>query len=124
MNVPNEQFDRWVGEAMDALPEDVRQHMHNVVLLAEDYPTKEQLGKTKKEGMTLLGIFEGYGQSKRINYGVILPDKITLFRKPIMKFCNGEQEIKDQIMRTLRHEIAHHFGSDERGATRASKIKK
>jgi len=125
MNVPNEKFDEWVGEAFDALPDDVTVHLHNVAILTEDYPTKEQLGKTKKEkNVTLLGLFEGYGQSKKINYGVVLPDRITLFRRPIMQLCSTEEEIKDQIMRTLRHEIAHHFGSDEKGATSASKIRK
>lgn len=124
MNIPQEQFDKYVEEAFDALPEDVHIHLNNVAILVEDYPTKEQLGKTKlPNNLTLYGLFEGYAQSARLNFGAVLPDRITIFRKAIMHNCATEEDIKKQVTSTLKHEIAHHFGSSEKGAKLAGKIK-
>lgn len=124
MRIPNDKFDRYVEEAFDRLPEYFKEKMNNVALLVDDRPTKDQSGKVRlQKNIALFGLFEGYGQSKRINMGPVLPDRITLFRKAIMDHCNNEEEIKAQIESTLRHEIAHHFGSDEGGAKKAGKIK-
>lgn len=74
-----------------------------------------------KSKFGLFGIFEGRAQGRRINIGAVLPDRITLFRVPIMNSCDNIETLKKQISKTLRHEIAHHFGSDELGAINASK---
>ena len=97
--------------------------MHNVAILTADSPTKEQLGKTGRHGRNymLFGLFEGYGQSSRQNFGPVLPDKITIFRKPICSYASNIEEAKRQIISTIKHEIAHHFGSDEKGAHQAGK---
>lgn len=125
MRIPNEKFDRYLEEAFERLPIYFKEKMHNVAILVDDHPTKEQLGKAKlQKNIALFGLFEGYGQSKKINMGAVLPDRITLFRRPIMDNCSTEEAIKDQIESTLRHEIAHHFGSDEGGARKAGKINK
>ena len=70
---------------------------------------------------SLLGIYEGYIQSRKTNVGVVLPDKITLFRVPIINSCSSLEKCKKIITKTLKHEIAHHFGSDELGARKAEK---
>lgn len=123
MNISNEEFDRYLEEAFDNLPEHFKEKLYNVAIMVDDYPTKEQLGKTKllKDDL-LYGLFEGVGQSARINFGVVLPDRITIFRKSIMRNHNTLEDIKKQIDSTLRHEISHHFGSDEKGARSAGKI--
>jgi predicted Zn-dependent protease with MMP-like domain len=124
MNIPQEQFEKIVSEALDNLPEKYKAKMHNVAILVEDFPTREQLGKTKNSNQySLLGLYEGFIQSRRLNFGPVLPDKITIFRVPLMQTSDNIEECKKNIIDTVKHEIAHHFGSDEKGARRAAKRK-
>jgi predicted Zn-dependent protease with MMP-like domain len=124
MHLSNEQFEELVGEALDNLPENFKDKMNNVALLVEDYPTKEQTKKLHIGSQyALFGLYEGHIQSKRLNFGPILPDKITIFRKPILKNCDSLEECRQKVANTVRHEIAHHFGSDEEGARNAAKRK-
>lgn len=123
MEVSSAQFDKYLEEAFDQLPEDVKERLNNVAILVENHPDADQLKKAQiSKDSLLFGLFEGYGQSKRINFGPVLPDRITIFRKAIMKCSSNEQELKQKIYDTLMHEIAHHFGSDEAGARKASKL--
>ncbi len=64
--------------------------------------------------MTLLGLYEGVPQTRRTEaYGMVLPDRIIIFRRPILAMCRSEAEVEAEIGRVVRHEIAHHFGMDE-----------
>lgn len=120
----NEQFDDYVDEAFANLPESTRENMYNVAIVVEDCPTDEQIGKLGLNmGDSLFGLFEGFAQSKRLNFGVVLPDKITIFRKAILRYCSTEEEVRAKIENTLKHEIAHHFGSNETGARKAGRKK-
>lgn len=122
MIISQEAFDNLIAEALDNLPDNIREKMNNAAVFSEDYPNEAQLKKLdKKPDMVVYGLFEGYGQAKRINIGAVLPDRITLFRMAICDNCFNEEEIRKQIASTLKHEIAHHFGSDETGARKASK---
>jgi predicted Zn-dependent protease with MMP-like domain len=121
MNISNEQFEDLVNEALESLPQFFKDKLHNVAITIDDKPTTEQLKKIEiGRDSILYGLFEGYAQSRRLNFGVVLPDKITIFRQAILKYCNSEEEIRDQIFSTVKHEVAHHFGSDEAGARRAT----
>lgn len=120
--ISKQEFIKIVEQAMEDLPGKFKFHMNNVAVVVEDLPTREQLGRAdRKEKYSLFGLYEGYVQSRRIYVGPVLPDKITLFYKPIIKSCSSRQECKKRIIQTLKHEIAHHFGSDETGAEKASK---
>ncbi len=120
MLISKEQFDSLVSRAIDELPEKFKRRLNNVVIFVEDVPTPEQLRKAKlSSGQALFGLFEGYAQAKKLNFGPVLPDRITIFRQAIIKFSADMDEIKGKISSTVKHEIAHHFGSDERGASRA-----
>ncbi|MEA3463725.1 MAG: metallopeptidase family protein [Patescibacteria group bacterium] len=122
MRINKKQFEQLVAEAIDSLPKKIKDKLYNVAIFVENYPTKAQLGKLdKKNQYTLFGLFEGYCQASRLNFGPVLPDKITIFRQPICKHCSNEKEARQQIISTVKHEIAHHFGSDEYGARKASK---
>ncbi|HOZ55655.1 MAG: Possibl zinc metallo-peptidase [Parcubacteria group bacterium ADurb.Bin316] len=122
MNIPQEQFEKIVEEALDNLPNKFKEKMHNVAIVIADFPTSEQLGKTKKYNKySLLGLYEGVIQSRRLNFGVVLPDKITIFRVPLMQTSSNTEDCKKNIIDTVKHEIAHHFGSDEKGARKAAK---
>ena len=67
----------------------------------------------------LFGLYEGVPQTKRWGYGQILPDKITIFKVPIEKFARSEEKIKNIVKETVWHEIAHHFGLDEKRVRQA-----
>ena len=122
MKISREQFEQLVGEVIDNLPEKFKNRLHNVAIFVEDHPTKAQLGKLdKKNQYTLFGLFEGYAQAMRLNFGPVLPDRITIFRQPICKYCSSEQEVRQKVISTVKHEIAHHFGSGEDGARKASR---
>jgi predicted Zn-dependent protease with MMP-like domain len=119
--ISREEFEQLVGEAYDKLQDKYKDRINNLVILVEDFPTKKQMKEVKVSSeYGLLGLYEGYIQSRRINIGVVLPDKITLFYVPIAKSCSDTKICKQRIENTLRHEIAHHFGSDEKGARKAS----
>jgi len=124
MEISKSQFEKWVAEAVDSLPEKYLSHMHNVAIFVEDYPTWEQKRKSRlRRGSVLFGLYEGYHQALRLDVGPALPDRITIFRRPIIDSFGSEEEIKEQIKNTVQHEIAHHFGSGEEGARRAGKRK-
>jgi len=122
MNLSVVQFEKIVEEAIDSLPEKFKKKINNLAIFVENFATREQLNKV---GLTnpysLFGLYEGYVQSRRRNVGPVLPDRITIFRQPILKSCSNENECIKRIINTVKHEIAHHFGSDEKGARKASK---
>jgi predicted Zn-dependent protease with MMP-like domain len=112
-----EAFEELVAKAVDSLPEDFRERLDNVAIMVQDYPTRRQLsGSDVERGMTLLGLYEGVPITERgHNYSMVLPDKITIFQKPIEASCKTEADTIAMIRRVVLHEIAHHFGiSDER----------
>ena len=123
MRITREKFEHLVAEAVESLPKQFKAKLNNVAIFVEDYPTKEQLGKVGrgKRDYMLFGLFEGYAQARKLNFGPVLPDKITIFRQPISKYASNEQEIRQQVISTVKHEIAHHFGLDEEGARKASR---
>jgi predicted Zn-dependent protease with MMP-like domain len=113
----SQKFEKLVGEAIEKLPELFRERLENIDIVVADTPTREQL-KTLKErqSQTLLGLYEGVPLTERTHgYGLVMPDKITIFQKSIEAMCRNEAQIIAEIQRVVRHEIAHHFGiSDER----------
>jgi predicted Zn-dependent protease with MMP-like domain len=109
-------FEKLVKESVLELPEKIRQKMENVALCVEKKPTPEQLRKLGvRSGGCLLGLYEGvpktaYGRG----FGMILPDKITIFQEAIEKFARTPQAIKELVRNVVWHEVAHHFGFNER----------
>ena len=104
---------RWlVAKAVESLPEEFRSKLENVDVVVEDWPTRYQLAKVgARRGETLLGLYEGVPLTRRgRRYGLVPPDKITIFQKPIETNCRINADITDEIRRVIRHEIAHHFG--------------
>ena len=107
-----EGFQQLVAKAVDSLPEEFCTMLENIDVVVEDRPTQGQLAETGLErGQTLLGLYEGVPLTKRgAHYGLVPPDKITIFQKPIEAECRHDAEIIAEIQRVVRHEIAHHFG--------------
>ncbi len=112
-----EEFAQLVIKALEDLPREFLARLENVDIVIEDYPTPAQLRKSGlRRDETLLGLYEGIPQTKRgSHYGMVLPDKITIFQKPIEADYRSDAELYAEVSRVLKHEIAHHFGiSDAR----------
>ena len=110
-----ERFEQLVVKAIESLPDEFLELMDNVDVVVEDYPTAEQRDNEEIDDETLLlGLYEGIPQTRRGSfYGMVMPDKITIFQKAIESTAESDDEIEWQIGQTVRHEIAHHFGSSE-----------
>ena len=100
------EFDRLVDEALDALPVEIADRVHNVVVLVED--------DAPPEDPDLLGIYDGVALTERAaNHAGDLPDRILLFRHNLLAMCETPDELADEVRITVVHEIAHHFGIDD-----------
>jgi predicted Zn-dependent protease with MMP-like domain len=97
-------FEEMVVTALDGLPEELGKVMSNVAVTVEHGPGPRGL----------LGLYEGIPLTSRTSqYAGVLPDRITIYRRAICAICRTEQEVADQVRRTVVHEIAHHFGIDD-----------
>jgi predicted Zn-dependent protease with MMP-like domain len=100
--VSREAFEELVGEAIDSLPPELAQLTDNVALFVEDNPPP---------GQHLLGLYQGVPLTSRgFFYAGALPDRITIYRNPIMSISADEAQVRRQVHVTVVHEIAHHFG--------------
>lgn len=101
------QFEEAVADALDAVPPELARVMDNVVVLVEDDAPDGQAG--------LLGLYEGTPLTERDSWWAAgsLPDRITIFRNPTLAVCDTEDEVVDEVLITVVHEIAHHFGIDD-----------
>jgi predicted Zn-dependent protease with MMP-like domain len=104
--VGQEEFEALVAEALDTIPRPLAALIDNVAVFVEDEPDPPQHG--------LLGLYEGVPLTARGQwYAGVLPDRITIYRLPILRICQTTQDVADQVRITVVHEIAHHFGIDD-----------
>jgi predicted Zn-dependent protease with MMP-like domain len=110
-----ERFEALVARAIDNLPPEFQHKLENVDVVVEDWPSPVQLRRGKHiHPSQLLGLYQGVPQTRRgRGYGLVLPDKISIFQKPIEAQCRFDDEIEAKIDEVVRHEIAHHFGLDD-----------
>jgi predicted Zn-dependent protease with MMP-like domain len=108
LEIPEAEFDELVAEALDLLPEELADLLNNVVVVVEDEPPPGD--------PHLLGLYDGIPLTERDRwYSGVLPDRISIFRRPLLAMCLDREEVVEQVRITVLHEIAHHFGiSDER----------
>ncbi|MDQ3914044.1 MAG: metallopeptidase family protein [Actinomycetota bacterium] len=109
---PEITFEDLVAEAMDSLPLELATRMVNVEVVVEDEPPREMVRELAPGG-TLLGLYHGIPLTKRGYYDGVLPDKISIYRGPIVRLARTPERIREQVRRTVIHEIAHHFGIDD-----------
>jgi predicted Zn-dependent protease with MMP-like domain len=105
---PHSEFEEYAEDALETLPAGLRAQMSNVEIVIEDEPPA---------GRPLLGLYQGVPLTRRgSSYSAVLPDKITLFRGPLVRLYGRRPEtLRREVRRVLLHEVAHHFGiSDER----------
>ena len=113
----SETFEKLVERAIETLPGEFRDRMENVVIAVQDYADAALLAKARvKRREALLGLYEGVPLTKRsTRYGLVVPDRISIFQKPIESLCNNDDEIAAEVQKVVIHELAHHFGiSDAR----------
>jgi len=121
-----ERFESLVEKAVLNLPEEFQERLDNIDIVVEEEPSPEQLKKSRLEkGMTLLGLYEGVPLTERSSYyGMVIPDKITIYQKPIEEMCRSESEIIREVASVVQHEIAHHFGISDARLDELQKRKK
>ena len=107
-----QRFEALVVEAINRLPVEFQQKLENVDVVVEDWSSNQQIKKLRlRHSGQLLGLYEGVPQTMRNQgYNMVLPDKITIFQRPIEEICSTDTEIENEIEQVVKHEIAHHFG--------------
>lgn len=108
------EFEELVNQGIAIIPEKFLKKLKNVAIVIEEEPSSEQIAKLKlRKNFTLFGLYEGVPQTKRTVHYSALPDKITIFKRPIEQYAQTPDDIREIVKNTVWHEIAHHFGSDE-----------
>jgi predicted Zn-dependent protease with MMP-like domain len=104
------EFETLVSDALDSLPEEFAEQMVNVDVVVEDEPPADAL-RGLPRGHTLFGLYHGIPLTGRgYSYDGVLPDKISIYKGPIERAFRNPNRIREQVRRTVIHEIAHHFG--------------
>ena len=105
IDVPPARFEELVADALDEIPAELARAMDNVVVLVEERNAEEP---------DLLGLYEGIALTERgVDYAGVLPDRIFLYRLPILAVCDTEEDVVEEVAVTVVHEVAHHFGIDD-----------
>ena len=106
LQLDHDAFEELVVAELDALPDEMVDGLENVVFITEDRPEDGSLD--------LLGLYDGVAVTERGQYGFgEMPDRIIVYREPLLAICADEDELRDEIHVTLVHEIAHFYGIDD-----------
>lgn len=107
-------FERLVAEAIDSLPEDFKEKLDNVAVTVEEAPSPRVARRHGRAGRLLLGLYEGQPLTRRdTRYGMTFPDRITIFQANVEAMGRTDEAIREEVRKTVLHEIAHHFGIDD-----------
>nr|WP_308249463.1 metallopeptidase family protein [Nocardioides jiangsuensis] len=106
IEMSRERFEELVSDALDEVPDELAALVDNVVVLVED--------DAPAEDPDLLGLYDGTPLTERdTHYAGVMPDRITIYRNPTLRFCEDEDHVVEEVRITVVHEIAHHFGIDD-----------
>ncbi len=109
-----EDFVKVVEETLDSLPRQFRGRISNVAVLVEDFPTDQPPAQLGQQRRLLLGLFHGVPKTKKSSFELPTgPDHIVLYQRNIEAVCSNEAEVREQVRRTVIHELGHYFGMDE-----------
>ncbi|MDX3194550.1 metallopeptidase family protein [Streptomyces sp. MN03-5084-2B] len=105
VEMSRERFEELVSEALDEVPPEFARAMDNVVVLVEEF---------NDEQPDIIGLYHGIALTERTSsYGGVLPDRISIYRQPILAMCEDEDEVVEEVLITVVHELGHHFGIDD-----------
>lgn len=105
-------FEELVSEALESLPPRFAERLANIDVEVRDWPSPDEMRAAGvRPGALLLGLYRGVPQTRRTHwYSMALPDRISIYQRPIERVCRSDDEVRDRVRRTVLHEIAHHFG--------------
>lgn len=110
-----EEFEKYLTEAIGHIPKPYGDHLQNVAFILEDDPTPEQRVRLNLyPNETLFGLYEGVPLPARNGTLKLLPDKISIFKNPLLAVSRSEQELRQNLGHTVWHEVAHYYGLDHR----------
>ncbi len=117
-SLSDEEFEKVVSQAIDDLPDEFRSKLDNVDIVIETSPPPEVRRRFPRNRL-ILGLYQGVPQKKRtVGYGLVLPDKISLYKRNIELVSSSREEIHARIRKTLLHEIGHHFSLSDKDLRR------
>lgn len=110
------EFEKLVTEAIEELPKSFKGKMENIYVVVEDFPSREVMKQQKLRSVfNILGLYQGIPLKTRgISYTNVLPDRITIYQKPIESICENKTQVRKRIKEVLIHEVGHHFGFNEK----------
>jgi predicted Zn-dependent protease with MMP-like domain len=104
IDIAPDRFEEMVSTALDSLPPALGRVMRNVAVVVDN----------DSHQLQLLGLYEGVPLTERTHsYSAVLPDRITIYRRAICAICRDEDQVVDEVRRTVIHEVGHHFGIDD-----------
>ena len=110
-------FEDVVAEALDAMPDELAELIENLVVTVEDEPSRDDVldAGLNPDVETLFGLYHGVALPHRDpgSYGGTLPDRIVIYRLPLLRHCRDRRELLREIRDTVVHEVGHYFGFDE-----------
>jgi len=112
LRVPPEEFEALVAQALDGLPAEFAELLENVAVMVEEEPSREMIASLGHDPSqtTLLGLYQGVPHTSRDTYYSALPDRVTIYRGPILRHCTDRLDVVRQVRDTVVHELGHHFG--------------
>jgi len=115
LRIGRAEFAELVDQALEELPAEFLERLENVEVHVEDLPDRELLQSLGLLGRgTLFGLYQGVPRPQRSSFSLMtLPDRIVIYRRPILQACRNRREVVEQVRKTVVHEIAHHFGFSE-----------
>ena len=110
-----EVFNQFVDEALEGVPENLSSHIENLSIVVDSFPDEDQLFSVGLQpGDTLFGLYQGVPLPLRsANYSLVLPDVITIYKDVIEAECRSDLEIREQVRKTVIHELGHYFGFND-----------
>lgn len=106
LDISEDEFEPLVEAGLASIPRELARVMRNIAIFVED--------ESPDDGPELLGLYEGVPLTERGDwYAGVQPDRITIFRLPILRMCHSREEVVDEVRRTVVHEVGHHFGIDD-----------
>ena len=114
MRVPPEEFQALVEQALDGLPDEFAELLENIVVVVEEEPDPEDLEALEMDPEDeLFGLYQGVPQTERGTSYLALPDRVEIYRGPILRSCANRREVIREVRDTVVHELGHHFGMEE-----------